>query len=81
MANDKPKRRPSHRLVMQHDEEGKGQTEVGALWPHSKGGGFSITIRPGLSVATGGPVRLHAFPVKDEDERAERTERSDRGRR
>jgi len=55
------KRLPSHRIVVFHDEENKNQTEVGAMWPHSKGGGFSITIKKGLAISHFDDVRITAF--------------------
>lgn len=72
-----PKRLPSHRLCVQHTEDSKFTTEVGALWPHSKGGGFSVTIKPGISL---GPfvdgARLVAFEI-DHEARDERRGSSD----
>ncbi len=69
--NGGSKRRPSHRLVLQHDPEKnpRAQTEVGALWPHERGEGFSVTIKRGLAVSLQDGARLHAFVVDDENER------------
>jgi hypothetical protein len=76
------RRRPSHRLVIQHSEDSKYTTEVGAMWPHSKGGGFSITIKPGLSVATmAGGARLIAFVIDHEAREDERAGDHANGRR
>lgn len=89
-----PKRLPSHRLYLQHDSEKDDgpQTEVGALWPHSRGGGFNITLRRGISIAQLEGTRLVAFTIDHEREREQRAQRSqqrdsrrddrdDRGRR
>jgi len=65
------KKRPSHRLVMQHDpDKPKNQTEIGALWPHKQGGGFSVTLRRGLAILQLQDVRIHAFPITDDDRKA-----------
>lgn len=66
MTTDNAKQRPSHRLILQHDEEGKSQTEVGALWPHKQGGGFSVTLKRGIALLSLNGSRIHAFPVKDD---------------
>jgi hypothetical protein len=90
------KRLPSHRLYLQHDSEkdDSPQTEVGALWPHSKGGGFNVTLRRGLSIAQLEGTRLVAFTIDHErearqreqrmherDDRRQESRRDDRGRR
>lgn len=60
------KRKPSHRIVMQHDPDNdKSQTEVGALWPHKQGGGFGITLKRGLAISHLQGVRLNAFTLDD----------------
>ena len=46
---------PTHRayLVSETDPEGNKKpywTEVGAVWPHSKGGGFDLVLPEGLAV-------------------------------
>lgn len=78
--SDEHNRRPTHRLVLQHDsnnEDSKQQTEIGALWPHSKGGGYSITIKRGLAVAQLEGTRLHAFKIDHDEEDRKRSERRD----
>jgi len=72
------RRRPTHRLVLQHDadnEDSRSQTEVGALWPHERGGGFSITIKRGLAIAQLDGTRLHAFTIDHDAEDRKREER------
>lgn len=67
MSEGKEKKRPSHRLVMQHDpDNSKNQTEIGALWPHKQGGGFSVTLRRGLAILQLQDVRIHAFTIEDD---------------
>ena len=46
-AGDKPKgSRPSHRIFRSTKaEDGKNVQEIGALWPHRDGQGFSIKLR------------------------------------
>ena len=52
-SSDKPKgSRPSHRIFRSAEVEGvKSVQEIGALWPHKDGKGFSIklktTVNPG----------------------------------
>ncbi len=52
-AADKPKgSKPSHRIFRYtKSEDGKNVQEIGALWPHKDGQGFSIklkaTVNPG----------------------------------
>ena len=59
-------RKPSHRIVIQHDPENdKAQTEVGALWPHKQGGGFGITLKRGISIAQLTGTRINAFPLRE----------------
>lgn len=62
------KRKPSHRLIMQHDPDNdKSQTEVGALWPHKQGGGFTVSLRRGISISALQGVRINAFPLREDD--------------
>jgi hypothetical protein len=77
-------RRPSHRLVVQHDPDNdKDRTEIGAMWPHGKGGGFSILIKDGVAFVGGTEARLVAYTVDDEDDddRPRRSSRERGGRR
>lgn len=68
-------KQPSHRIYVQHDDDGKFKTEVGAVWPHSTGEGFNITLKPGIYI--GGDTRIVCF--KNDPERArERREERDR---
>lgn len=60
-------RRPSHRLCLQPDAEQNYTIEVGALWPHEKGGGYSVTIKRGLALHMVEGARLVAFTITDED--------------
>lgn len=70
------KRRPSHRIVIQHDADNdKNQTEVGALWPHKQGGGFGLTIKRGISIASLQGVRLNAFAITDKPQGGDRGDR------
>lgn len=82
-SNDNGKRLPSHRLMLQHeaDDDRSPQTEVGALWPHKQGGGYSITLRRGIAVQLVEGVRLVAFKIDHEAERERRQQRNDRGGR
>ena len=79
MSNDRSgqrgKARPSHRLCVQHSEDSKYTTEIGALWPHSKGGGFSITIKAGIFVGNFAGARLVAFEIDHEAEERRADER------
>lgn len=75
MADQRSSKRPSHRLCVQHSEDSKFTTEVGALWPHGKGGGFSITIKPGLFVGNFAGARLVAFEIDHEREERRSDER------
>lgn len=76
-------KRPSHRLVLQHDpKDDRNYTEVGAMWEHSKGGGFGITIKKGISVSSMDGARLVAFLITEreaaDDEHGEREDRAPR---
>jgi len=68
-------RKPSHRIVVQHDpDDDKRQTEIGAMWPHKTGGGFSIMIKPGLAAVGMDPdagIRIVAFKRNDEEKEEE----------
>lgn len=46
MTNDTGKNRPTHRLfnVMKGDEGKANWQEIGALWPHKDGKGFSLKL-------------------------------------
>lgn len=68
-------KRPSHRLMLQPDEESKFTIEVGALWPHEKGGGFSVTLKRGLALYAVDGARLVAFTIRDDEQ-----QQRDRGR-
>lgn len=59
--------KPTHRAyVVPETEKGSDKkshwTEVGAVWPHGKGGGFDLVLPPGLAV-TG---RVVCMPVANE---------------
>ena len=69
-------RRPSHRLCLQPDAKQNYTIEVGALWPHEKGGGYSITLKRGLALHMVDGARIVAFTITDED----RSERQDSDR-
>ena len=72
-------RKPSHRVYAQHDpDNSKARTEVGALWPHERGGGYGLTIRKGLALV-GGVDGVHyvAFEIDEERERERARERAD----
>lgn len=61
--------KPTHRAyVVPPTEQGADKrpywTEVGAVWPHSKGGGFDLVLPPGLAVSG----RVVCMPVTDKDE-------------
>jgi len=60
--------KPTHRAYLVEDP-GSGKkprwTEVGAVWPHIKGGGgFDVVLPPGLAVSG----RIVCTPVLDKDE-------------
>ena len=46
MSNDPTKNRPTHRLYQTITDAAGNTTRepIGALWPHSKGGGFNLTF-------------------------------------
>ena len=63
MSNDTTKNRPTHRLFQTATDDAGNSTRepIGALWPHSKGGGFNLKLtkqpNPG--------AKLVIFPVRD----------------
>lgn len=73
--------RPTHRLVISHDAppggggNDKDTTEVGAAWAHSKGGGFSILIKKGVSIASLNNTRINLFTITDREDATPEGER------
>ena len=45
-------------------EQRKNYTQVGKLFPHSKGEGFNLLIQPGIAISG----ELVAFPPKPKDD-------------
>lgn len=72
-------RKPSHRLCLQPDAEKDFTIEVGALWPHEKGGGFGITLKRGIALYAPEGSRIIAFTIR-EDEDARRADEPQRDR-
>jgi hypothetical protein len=63
MSNDTTKNRPAYRLFQEIvDDTGKSAREpIGALWPHSKGGGFNLK----LTKQPAAGAKLVVFPVRE----------------
>jgi hypothetical protein len=73
------RRKPSHRLCLQPDAEKDFTIEVGALWPHEKGGGFGITLKRGIALYAPEGARIIAFAIR-EDEGKSRADEPSNGR-
>jgi len=69
MSNDTTKNRPAYRLFQTiTDNAGNSTREpIGALWPHSKGGGFNLKLTK--QPAEG--ANLVIFPVREKTEGAQ----------
>lgn len=78
-----PRQKPTHRVCIQPDDESKFTIEVGAMWAHSKGGGFSILLKRGIAISSLPGSRIVAFEITDDEqsEGHERDDRRDRARR
>lgn len=59
-------KKPTHRayLIPETEPDKKAHwIEVGAVWPHGKGGGFDLVLPPGLAVSG----RVVCTPVLETD--------------
>lgn len=65
--------------MLQPDADKDYTIEVGALWPHEKGGGYSITIKRGLALSQVDGARIAAFRIDEERER-ERSQQREKPR-
>ena len=62
-------KQPTHRAYLVPESEPDATkkphwTEVGAIWPHGKGGGFDLVLVPGLGVSG----RVVCMPVTTKEE-------------
>ena len=69
--------KPSH-VVVVYDRNDYA-TRVGVAWPLKNGGGFSLTIHPGVSVSSMDGARIVVIEDKPKEDRQQR-DGGDRGR-